>query len=146
MYVLHAMYHHDIQKHWQASMARLKVVLLSILCTCSQIQTCSQLQIHTIILPLSSQIIQEDIDFHQYYSNGRLEDLKFRMDEQLYPPRRKARVQAKHKSFFESSKSLDFQLTCGKKCINGKIIIPGSKGMCVNCEVSHHNIYINRYI
>ena len=29
VYVLHALYHHDIQKCWQASMARLKVVLLS---------------------------------------------------------------------------------------------------------------------
>ena len=70
------------------------------------------------------------------------------MDEQLYPPRRKARVQAKHRSFFESSKSIDFQLTCGKKCINGKIIIPGSKGMfgIQSSKVIQHNIHINRYI
>ena len=67
------------------------------------------------------------MDFHQYYTNGRLEDLKFRMDQKLYPPRRKARVQAKHTSFFESSNSLDFQLVCDKKCIStGKIIIPSS--------------------
>ena len=46
------------------------------------------------------------------------------MDQKLYPPRCKARVKAQHKSFFESSKSLDFQLVFDKKCINGKIIIP----------------------
>jgi len=73
---------------------------------------------------LQLQIRKEDVDFHQYYDTDRLEDLKFRMDQKLYPPRRKARVQAKHRSFFESSKSLDFQLVFDKKCINGKIIIP----------------------
>ena len=75
-----------------------------------------------------SQIKQEDIDFHQYYTNGRLEDLKLRMDKRLYPPRRKARVQAKHKSFFKLSKSIDYQLVCDKRCISGKIIIPSGKG------------------
>ena len=74
------------------------------------------------------QIIQEDIDFHQYYSNGRLEELKFRMDQKLYQPRRKARVRAGHKSFFESSRSLDYQLIFGKNYISGKITIPRSNG------------------
>ena len=71
-----------------------------------------------------SQIEQKDIDFHEYYTNGKLDDLKYRMDRKLYPPRRKARVQAKHSSFFESSKTLDYCLTFSKKCITGKIIIP----------------------
>lgn len=83
----------------------------------------------TLFNPLFSlQIRQEDIDFHQYYTNGRREDLKFRMDHGLYPPRRKVRVQANQESFFESSKSLDFHLVCGQKCINGKIIIPSRHG------------------
>ena len=81
------------------------------------------------MLLLSLQIKQEDIDFHQYYSSGRLEELKFRMDQKLYPPRRKARVKAGHKSFFESSRTLDYQLVCGKSYISGKIIIPRSNGM-----------------
>ena len=70
------------------------------------------------------QIRKEDIDFHQYYTNGRLEDLKLLMDEKLYPPRRKARVQAKHNSFFESSNAVDYCLVFDKKCIPGKIITP----------------------
>ena len=73
------------------------------------------------------QIRQQDIDFHQYYSNGRLEELKFRMDQKLYPPRRKARVKAGHKGFFKSSRSLDYQLVCGKSYV-GKITIPHSNG------------------
>lgn len=85
------------------------------------------MDIHVLQLYNISQVRQEDVDFHQYYTKGRLEDLKFRMDQKLYPPRRKARVQAKHACFFESSRSLDFRLVCGKKCINaGKIIIPSS--------------------
>ena len=90
-----------------------------------------------ICTSISSQIKQEDVDFHQYYSNGRLEVLKYRMDEKLYPPRRKARVQAKHKHFFEKSKSVNFQLICGKKCTNGKIIIPGSNGMYIAIKSSN---------
>ena len=51
------------------------------------------------------------------------------MDQNLYPPRCKARVKAKHESFFKSSKTIDYQLTNDKKCIAGKIIIPSNKGM-----------------
>ena len=51
------------------------------------------------------------------------------MDQKLYPPRCKARVKAKHESFFESSKAIDYQVTNDKKCINGKIIIPRNNGM-----------------
>ena len=47
-----------------------------------------------------SQIKQGDVDFHQYYSNGKLEELKNRMDRKEYPPRCKATVVAKHKNFF----------------------------------------------
>ena len=88
------------------------------------------------------------MDFYQYYINGRLEELKFRMDENLYPPRCKARVQAKHKSFFESPKSLDFQLAFDEKRISRKIIIPSNNGMLIglNQEVIDIYMYINRYV
>ena len=49
------------------------------------------------------------------------------MDQKLYPPRRKARVKAGHKNFFESSRSLDYQLVCGESH-DGKITIPRSSG------------------
>ena len=54
------------------------------------------------------------------------------MDQNLYPPRCKARVKAKHESFFRSSKAIDYQLTNDKKCIAGKIIISPNKGTYVN--------------
>ena len=49
------------------------------------------------------------------------------MDQKLYPPRCKARVKAIHISFFESSRSLDYQLVCGQTYV-GKITIPRSNG------------------
>ena len=111
---------------------------MSIFCSCL-------VQLYNI-----SQIGREDVDFHQYYTNGRLEDLKFRMDQKLYPPRCKARVQAKHSSFFESSKSLDYQLACDKKCIStGKIIIPSSNNSRLTVSPCSQYIkcsYINRFI
>ena len=99
-----------------------------------------------------SQVRQENVDFHRYYTNGGLEDLKFRMDQKLYPPRCKARVQAKHTQFFESSRGLDFRLVCGRKCISsGKIIIPSSNnGMYVKAnQCSYYckmSLYIDRFI
>ena len=50
------------------------------------------------------------------------------MKEKLYPPRFKAVVQARNKDFFESSKYLYFQLTCGSKIVKGKLLVPG-RGM-----------------
>lgn len=54
-----------------------------------------------------------------------MKQLKLRMDEKLYPPRFKAVVQARSRNFFESSKYLHFQLTCGTEIIKGKLIVPG---------------------
>lgn len=69
---------------------------------------------------ISLQIKREDVDFHQYYSNGRQEELKDRMDKKLYPPRCKARVKANNKSFFITSmKKISIQVTCKAKCIDG---------------------------
>ena len=48
------------------------------------------------------------------------------MDQKLYPPRYKARVKAKHESFFKSSKAIDYQVT---KDVKGKIVIPPNNGM-----------------
>jgi len=73
------------------------------------------------------QIKQQEVDFHQYYSNDKLEELKCKMDKKLYPPRCKVKVQAKHKDFFKSSRSINFKITCNTKCTNkGKIDIPCS--------------------
>ena len=50
------------------------------------------------------------------------------MDQKQYPPRCKARVNAKNKDFFTKSRSISFQITCNGKCTNrGKIDIPWIK-------------------
>ena len=47
------------------------------------------------------------------------------MNGKLYPPRWKAVVQAKKKSFFKSSKCLHFQLICGNETvIKRKLVMP----------------------
>ena len=78
-----------------------------------------------------SQIEQGDVDFHQYYSNGKLEELKNRMDQKEYPPRCKATVVAKHKNFFvKAHRKINVQCTCKANCsYKGKISIP-----CTNNE------------
>ena len=78
-----------------------------------------------------SQIKQEDVDFHQYYNNYNVEELKQRMDDKQYPPRCKARIKAKSEYFFTvSGKIMNYQVTCNTKCTNkGKIVIPCNIGM-----------------
>ena len=73
-----------------------------------------------------SQIKQGDVDFHQYYSNGKLEDLKYRMDQKQYPPRCKVTVVAKHKNFFvKAHRKITIQCTCNTKySYKGKVSIP----------------------
>ena len=86
------------------------------------------------IVYVHSQIKQEDVDFHQYYSNGKLEELKNRMDRKEYPPRFKATVIAKHKSFFaKAHRKIIIQSTCNAKfSYKGKISIP-----CTSSEGSY---------
>ena len=64
------------------------------------------------------------------------------MDQKLYPPRRKARVKAEHKSFFKSSRSLDYQLICGKS-YGGKITIPRSSGRYFTESFTKQNIDVH---
>lgn len=60
---------------------------------------------------LSSQIKQEEVDFHQYYSNGKLAELKYRMGQKQYPPRCRVKVVANDAKFFAKSKKIKFQCT-----------------------------------
>ena len=91
-----------------------------------------------------SQIKQNDVDFHQYYKNGKLEELKCRMDNKCYPPRCKVKIQAKHKDFFaKSSRNVKFYLKCNAHTYEGMIAIPcnGGKNIC-----TYIYIYIYIYI
>lgn len=70
------------------------------------------------------QIYQKDVDFHQYYENDSLDELRLKMDEQIYPPRFTVVVHAKDKKLFESSRYINYQLTSGIKTISGKLTVP----------------------
>lgn len=50
--------------------------------------------VHYIAHVSKSQIKQKEVDFHQYYKNGRDEELKYRMGQKCYPPCCKIEVQA----------------------------------------------------
>lgn len=63
-----------------------------------------------------------------------MKQLRLLMDEKLYPPRFKTVVQAKNKDFFESSKYLHFQLTCGSEIIKEKLVVPG-RGMEIDIPI-----------
>ena len=70
------------------------------------------------------------MDFDKYYDNGKLEELKYRMDHRQYPPRCEAKVIANpQKSFFtKSSKKIKVRCICNAKCsYKGKISIPCNK-------------------
>ena len=74
------------------------------------------------------------MDFHKYYDNGNLGELKYKMDHGQYPPRCKAKIIAKDSSFFtKSSKKIKVRCICNAKCsYKGKISIPCNKiGMTV---------------
>ena len=72
-----------------------------------------------------SQIKQKDVDFHQYYSNSKLDELKYRMDQKEYPPRCKATVIAKHKNFFvKAHRKIVIRCTCNTSSYEGTIFIP----------------------
>ena len=95
---------------------------------------------------LLSQIRQEDVDFHQYYRNRKLKELKKRMERKQYPPRCSTKVNATNKHFFtKSQRSISFQITCNAKCVyRGKILIPCSNGMyiCMSIANQFYIMYI----
>ncbi|XP_065920654.1 uncharacterized protein [Dysidea avara] len=77
-----------------------------------------------VVLLSNDEIYQQDVDFHHYYDSDCLDELRLRMDEQLYPPRFTVVVHAKDKIFFESSRYMNYKLTSGTKTISGKLTVP----------------------
>jgi len=62
------------------------------------------------------------------------------MDKKLYPPCVKVVVQAKDRFFFESSKYVNYQLTCGTEIISGKLTVPSFGKTIINIKYKSMNV------
>ncbi|XP_065920649.1 uncharacterized protein [Dysidea avara] len=70
-------------------------------------------------------ICQEEVDFHQYYSDVELqEELKMKMEHKLYPPRFRVAIQANDERFFQQSNCFTINLFGGRRKLHELVQVP----------------------